>query len=52
MFDLIAKFFFVSRDVIFEEEKQWDWEVSYEGNILLDLEWGENEEKNEGEVCE
>ncbi|KAM1200156.1 hypothetical protein ACFX2J_016448 [Malus domestica] len=49
LFDPIAKKIVVSRDVIFEEEKQWDWDVSYEGKIMLDLEWGENEENSEGE---
>ncbi|KAB2616999.1 hypothetical protein D8674_012868 [Pyrus ussuriensis x Pyrus communis] len=49
LFDPIAKKIVVSRDVIFEEEKQWDWDVSYEGQIMLDLEWGENEENSEGE---
>ncbi|CAL8115491.1 unnamed protein product [Prunus armeniaca] len=33
----------------FREEKQWDWGVNFEAQILLDLEWGENEENNEGE---
>ena len=47
LFDLIAKKIIVSRDVVFEEEKQWDWDVSYEKQILLDLEWGENEENSE-----
>jgi hypothetical protein len=30
----------VSRDVIFEEEKQCDWDESFEEQILMDLEWG------------
>lgn len=30
LFDPIAKNVVVSRDVVFEEEKQWDWAVSYE----------------------
>lgn len=38
LFDPIAKKIFASKDVIFEEEKQWDWNVSYKGEILLDLE--------------
>jgi hypothetical protein len=32
----------VSRDMIFEEEKQWDWNESYEEQILIDLEWGDD----------
>jgi len=47
LFDPIAKKIVVSKDVVFEEEKQWDWDVSYKKQILLDLEWGENEENNE-----
>ncbi|KAB2626152.1 hypothetical protein D8674_017812 [Pyrus ussuriensis x Pyrus communis] len=49
LFDPIAKKIIVSRDVIFEEEKQWDWDVSYEGQIMIGLEWGENEENGEEE---
>ena len=30
LFDPIARKIVVSRDVIFEEEKQWDWGVNYE----------------------
>lgn len=30
LLDPVAKRVVVSRDVIFEEEKQWDWDVSYE----------------------
>ena len=38
LFDPIAKRFVVSRDIIFEEEKQWDWDVSYEEQMVADLE--------------
>ncbi|KAA8540036.1 hypothetical protein F0562_026728 [Nyssa sinensis] len=30
-------------------KKMWNWGVNFEAQILLDLEWGENEENNEGE---
>ena len=30
LFDLVAKRVVVSRDVIFEKENQWDWDVTYE----------------------
>ena len=30
LFDPVAKRVVVSINVIFEEEKQWDWDVSYE----------------------
>lgn len=59
LFDPIAKKVVVSRDVIFEEEKQWDWGVSYEKQTGVDLEWGngdgEHEEVSEnrnGEITE
>ncbi|KAJ8637161.1 hypothetical protein MRB53_011428 [Persea americana] len=42
----------VSRDVIFEEEKQWDWDVSYEKQIVVDLEWGDGDGENEEGVSE
>ena len=38
----------MSRDVIFEEGKQWDWDVSYEEKILGDLDWGDDNEGEEG----
>ena len=38
LFDPVAKRVVVSRDVIFEEEKQWDWDVSYEKQIVVNLE--------------
>ena len=46
--DPIAKRVVVSRDVIFEEGKQWDWDVSYEEKILVDLDWGDDNEGEEG----
>ena len=47
LFDPIAKRVVVSRDVIFEEEKQWDWDMSYEEQIVVDLEWGDSDGENE-----
>jgi hypothetical protein len=44
-FDLISHKIIVSRDVIFEENQSWDWEVCYKEAIVADLEW----ETNEGE---
>lgn len=65
LFDPIAKRIVVSRDVVFEEEKQWDWDVSYKNQITVDSGWGdsngeseegvsegEGEENNEPEVVE
>ncbi|KAL0313353.1 UNVERIFIED_CONTAM: Retrovirus-related Pol polyprotein from transposon TNT 1-94 [Sesamum radiatum] len=44
LFDPVAKRIIVSRDVIFEEGKQWDWDESLKNHIIVDLEWGENKE--------
>ncbi|KAL6319939.1 hypothetical protein AAG906_037015 [Vitis piasezkii] len=52
LFDPIAKRVVVSRDVIFEEEKQWDWDVSYEEQMVADLEWGDGDGENEEGVSE
>ena len=54
LFNPTTKKVVVSRDVIFEEEKRWDWDESYEEHILVDLEWGDddvagvNDNKSEG----
>ena len=29
--------------MIFEEEKQWDWDESFEKQMLVDLEWGDSD---------
>lgn len=48
LYDPVAKKVVVSRDVIFKEKKQWDWDVSYEEHISIDLEWGDDDrEMNE-----
>jgi hypothetical protein len=52
LFDPVAKRVVVSRDVIFEEEKQWDWDESYEKQIVVDLEWGDGDGENEEGVSE
>ncbi|KAI5448232.1 hypothetical protein KIW84_015599 [Lathyrus oleraceus] len=39
LYNPISKRIIISRDVIFEEEKQWNWERSFEGNRRFDLEW-------------
>lgn len=38
LYNPITKKVVVSRDVIFEKDKQWDWVVSLEEQILVDLE--------------
>lgn len=47
LFDPVSKKITVSRDVIFEEDKKWDWDASYEELIKLDLEWGDDQEQSE-----
>ena len=34
----------ISRDVVFKEDKSWDWDKTYEEFVMCDLEWGEQEE--------
>jgi len=43
LFNPITKRVVVSRDVIFEEKKQWDWDEMDEKQMLVDLEWGDND---------
>ncbi|RVW57880.1 putative mitochondrial protein [Vitis vinifera] len=42
-----------SRDIVFEENRQWEWDTSYEEQVLVDLEWGDDDkndtEDNEGD---
>ena len=52
VFEPIAKRVVVSRDVIFDEEKQWDWDVNYEKQIVVDLEWGNGDGEHEEGVNE
>jgi len=44
LYDPIAKKIIISIDVIFEEARQWNWDASYEDQILQDLEWGDIDE--------
>ena len=39
LFNPITKKVIVSRDVIFEEEKKWDRDKSFQEQILMDLNW-------------
>lgn len=43
LYNPISKRIAISRDVIFEEKKQWNWDKSFEKQILVDLEWGNDE---------
>ena len=42
LFDPVKNRVVVSRDVIFEEDKQWDWVVSYADQLSFDLVWGDS----------
>lgn len=43
----------VSRDVVFEEESQWDWDARHEKEQLMDLEWEDNNSVEcDEEACE
>ena len=46
LYDPISKRVVISRDVVFEEDKQWDWDASYEEQLFMDLEWGDEIEAN------
>lgn len=43
LYDRISMEIVISRDVIFEEERKWDWNKSYEEHLLAELEWGDEE---------
>ena len=48
MFDPVEKKVHISRDVIFEEDKKWNWEdVGYSGEENIELEWENNYENIE-----
>ncbi|TQE03722.1 hypothetical protein C1H46_010696 [Malus baccata] len=44
LFDLISQKIIISRDVVFEEDEQWNWDEVYEQAVLTDLEWETDEE--------
>ncbi|TXG51085.1 hypothetical protein EZV62_023609 [Acer yangbiense] len=45
LYNPIAKKIITSRDVVFEENKSWDWDKSYEEQVVVVLEWGDNDEE-------
>lgn len=49
LYDPICKKVVISRDVVFEEDKKWDWDESYEQLIGLDLSWEDDETSTENE---
>jgi hypothetical protein len=48
LFDPVSKKIIVSRDVVFEETKGWNWDMSREEIISDVLEWGDPEEEIDG----
>lgn len=49
LYDPVSKKIVISRDVVFEEDKKWNWDESYQEQTLLDLEWGDEKEHGEDE---
>ncbi|RVW39030.1 Retrovirus-related Pol polyprotein from transposon TNT 1-94 [Vitis vinifera] len=45
LYDPISQKIIISRDVVFEEDKNWDWDKKYEEAIVCDLEWGDDGEE-------
>ena len=53
LYDPVSRKIIVSRDVVFEEDKSWEWDKRHEGEILADLEWSDSEyEAEEAEEAE
>ncbi|RDY04721.1 hypothetical protein CR513_11543, partial [Mucuna pruriens] len=45
LYDPFSQKIIVSRDVVFEEDKSWDWDKSHTEAILVDLNWDDNEKE-------
>jgi len=43
LYDPASQKIIVSRDVVFEEDKGWDWDKQYDETIRCNFEWGEEE---------
>lgn len=43
LYNPVSKRIVISRDVIFEEGKQWDWDKSYKEQLVATLDWGDDE---------
>ena len=50
LYEPVSQKILVSRDVVFEEDRSWDWDKKHKEAILDDLEWGENENEEESAV--
>lgn len=42
LYDPVSQKIIVSRDVKFEEDNSWDWNMSHDEAIIADLDWGES----------
>ncbi|KAG8382153.1 hypothetical protein BUALT_Bualt05G0047000 [Buddleja alternifolia] len=45
LYDPISQKIIISRDVVFEEDNSWDWDKNHQEAILIDLNWGKNDEE-------
>lgn len=41
LYDPVEKKIIIRRDVLFDEEKSWDWDQSYDEHIMADIECGD-----------
>ena len=44
LYDPTSQMIIISRNVVFEEDKSWDWDKTYKESIMCDQEWGDQEE--------
>ena len=44
LYDPVSQRIIVSRDVVFEEDKGWNWDKQYDAAIKCNLEWGAEED--------
>lgn len=54
MFDPVEKKIHINRDVIFEEDKAWNWDVGYTSKQSIEFEWEDvyDSAVNEGQEVE
>ena len=45
LYDPTSQRIIISRDVVFKEDKNWDWDKTYKESSVCDLEWGDREEE-------
>ena len=52
LYDPTTKRIIISRDVVFEEEGQWNWEKSSEEDNMFDMEWEGEKREERDESCD